>query len=66
MRGEDHHAKVVIDLADAYTGATRAINLRAARLDESGHVVADERTLNVNIPKGLKQGQHSRLAGQGM
>ena len=65
MRGEDHHAKVVIDLADAYTGATRAINLRAARLDESGHVVADERTLNVNIPKGLKEGQHIRLAGQG-
>ncbi len=65
VRGEDHHAKVVIDLADAYTGATRAINLRAARLDESGHVVADERTLNVNIPKGLKEGQHIRLAGQG-
>ena len=65
VRGEDHHAKVVIDLADAYTGATRAINLRAARLDESGHVVADERTLNVNIPKGLKAGQHIRLTGQG-
>ncbi len=65
IRGEDHHAKVVIDLADAYTGATRAINLRAARLDASGHVVTDERTLNVNIPKGLKEGQHIRLAGQG-
>ena len=65
MRGEDHHAKVVIDLADAYHGATRAITLRAARLDESGHVVSDERTLNVNIPKGLKEGQHIRLAGQG-
>lgn len=65
MRGEDHHAKVVIDLADAYNGATRTISLRAARLDESGHVVSDERTLNVNIPKGLKEGQHIRLAGQG-
>lgn len=65
MRGEDHHAKVVIDLADAYTGATRAIKLRAARLDENGHVVNDERTLNVNIPKGLKAGQHIRLSGQG-
>jgi curved DNA-binding protein len=65
MRGDDHHAKVVIDLADAYSGATRAIKLRAARLDESGHVVNDERTLNVSIPKGLKAGQHIRLAGQG-
>ncbi len=65
LRGEDHHAKVVISLLDAYNGATRAITLRAARLDESGHVVSDERTLNVNIPKGLKEGQHIRLAGQG-
>ncbi len=65
MRGDDHHANVVIDLADAYSGATRAIKLRAARLDESGHVVNDERTLNVSIPKGLKAGQHIRLAGQG-
>lgn len=65
MRGEDHHAKVTISLADAYHGATRAITLRAARLDESGHVISDERALNVNIPKGLKEGQHIRLAGQG-
>ena len=65
MRGEDHHAKVEIDLADAYMGTTRMITLRAARLDESGHVVNDERTLNVKIPKGVKSGQHIRLAGQG-
>jgi curved DNA-binding protein len=65
MRGEDHHAKVMIDLADAYLGTTRMITLRAARLDESGHVVNDERTLNVKIPKGVKSGQHIRLAGQG-
>lgn len=65
MRGEDHHAKVEIDLADAYMGTTRMIALRAARLDETGHVVNDERTLNVKIPKGVKGGQHIRLAGQG-
>lgn len=65
MRGEDHHAKVEIDLADAYMGTTRMITLRAARLDELGHVVSDERTLNVKIPKGVKGGQHIRLAGQG-
>lgn len=65
MRGEDHHARVAISLSDAYHGATRAITLRAARLDESGHVISDERTLNVNIPRGLKEGQHIRLAGQG-
>lgn len=64
-RGEDHHAKVLIDLEDAYTGAERSISLRGAELDDSGHVVTKDRTLNVRIPKGVKQGQRIRLAGQG-
>jgi len=65
MRGSDHHARIMIDLADVYEGATRAITLRGARLDDAGHVVADERVLNVRIPKGLAEGQQIRLAGQG-
>jgi curved DNA-binding protein len=65
MRGEDHHARVVIDLADAYQGATRPIALRAARIDDSGRVVTDEHVLNVKIPRGVKEGQHIRLSGQG-
>lgn len=64
-RGEDHHAKIAIDLEDAYTGATRAITLQAPRVDKKGHVQVRERTLNVRIPKGVKQGQRIRLAGQG-
>lgn len=64
-RGEDHHAKVLIDLEDAYTGATRSITLRAPELDQSGHVLTRDRTLNVKIPKGVKQGQKIRLSGQG-
>jgi curved DNA-binding protein len=65
IRGGDHHAKVVIDLADAYHGATRTVALRSARLDASGHVVTDDRTLDVSIPKGVRSGQHIRLRGQG-
>jgi curved DNA-binding protein len=65
MRGGDHHARILIDLADAYHGATRTIALRAAKQDASGHVVTEERALNVRIPKGVKEGQHIRLAGQG-
>ena len=65
MRGEDHHAKVLIDLEDAYNGATRTITLQSPTVDESGHVVTKKRTLNVKIPKGVKQGQQIRLAGQG-
>lgn len=65
MQGEDHHAKVFIDLVDAYRGAEREIDLRAPRVDEQGHVVMREHTLNVLIPAGVKEGQHIRLAGQG-
>ncbi len=65
VRGEDHHAKVTIDLADAFNGATRGITLRSAHFDDSGQPVNDERTLNVKIPKGVSEGQHIRLAGQG-
>ena len=65
FRGEDHHAKIELDLLDAYQGAERAITLRGAHLDDQGHVVSDERTLNVSIPKGVREGQQIRLAGQG-
>lgn len=63
--GEDHHAKVLIDLEDAYQGATRSITLRTPELDSSGHVTTKQRTLSVKIPKGVKQGQRIRLSGQG-
>jgi curved DNA-binding protein len=64
-RGEDHHAKVLIDLRDAINGATRSISLRSPEVDETGHVVLRERTLNVKIPKGVTDGQQIRLRGQG-
>lgn len=64
-QGEDHHAKVQIDLEDAYRGAKRNISLRMPTVDEHGHVVTKERTLSVNIPKGIRAGQTLRLAGQG-
>jgi curved DNA-binding protein len=56
MRGEDIHAAIGIDLRDAYQGATRTISLRAGQ---------QEKTLSVNIPKGVTPGQQLRLAGQG-
>ncbi len=64
-RGEDHHARVQIDLEDAYHGATRSITLQHPELDSSGHVSSRQRTLNVKIPRGVKQGQRIRLTGQG-
>jgi curved DNA-binding protein len=64
-RGEDHHARIFIDLRDAFEGATRSISLRVPEVDEAGHVVLRDRTLNVQIPKGIREGQHIRLKGQG-
>lgn len=64
-RGEDHHAKIVIGLEDAWNGATRQISLRAPRLEADGRVSLGTRTLNVRIPQGVKEGQMIRLAGQG-
>jgi curved DNA-binding protein len=64
-QGQDHHAKVEIDLRDAYGGAKRAITLRVPEVDAGGHVVVKNRTLNVTIPKGVREGQSIRLAGQG-
>ena len=65
MQGEDHHAKVLIDLQDSYRGAQRTISLRMPVFDTSGHATMQERQLEVNIPKGVRQGQHLRLSGQG-
>jgi curved DNA-binding protein len=65
VRGEDHHARVVIDLADSYHGASRSITLQVPEVDQQGRVRARPRTLNVRIPKGIRQGQQIRLAGQG-
>lgn len=64
-QGEDHHAKVQIDIEDAYRGAQRAVSLRVPVMDEQGRVSTTERTLNVTIPKGIHEGQHLRLNGQG-
>ncbi len=65
MRGEDHHAKVLIDLEDSYKGATRTITLRMPELSEDGHITTREHTLNVRIPQGIRPGQQIRLSGQG-
>ncbi len=64
-RGNDHHARVLIDLEDAMNGATRSISLRVPGFDAQGRMRNRERVLKVNIPKGVKQGQHIRLSGQG-
>jgi curved DNA-binding protein len=64
-QGNDTHAKIVIDLEDAYHGASRILTLKHTELDADGRPYLKERTLNVKIPKGIQQGQSIRLQGQG-
>ena len=64
-QGQDRHARVLIELEDTYTGASRSITLRVPDVDAQGRVMTREHTLNVTIPKGIRGGQHLRLAGQG-
>ncbi|MCW5591573.1 MAG: DnaJ domain-containing protein [Burkholderiales bacterium] len=64
-RGEDHHARVLLDIEDAFGGVSRQVSLRVPAVDASGRVSYRERTLNVKIPKGVHAGQVIRLAGQG-
>ncbi|MGB5062408.1 MAG: DnaJ C-terminal domain-containing protein [Candidatus Competibacter sp.] len=63
--GGDHHAKVQIDLQDSYRGGHRSISLRVPKMDANGRTTMQERQLDVTIPKGIRDGQHLRLAGQG-
>jgi len=63
--GGDHHARVQIDLLDAYRGGRRTITLRFPKRDDQGRVGMQDRQLEVNIPRGIREGQHLRLNGQG-
>src|ERR1700749_2137375 len=64
-RGEDHHAKVLLDLDATLAGGARTFPLPAPEIDSEGRIVAKERVLNVQVPKGILPGQTIRLAGQG-
>ena len=63
--GQDHVARVEVDLEDAFRGGTRTIELRTPEMTPDGHVVVKPRTLRVSIPAGVTEGQQIRLAGQG-
>ena len=61
----DHHARVLLDLDASLQGGQRAFTLRVPAVNAEGHVESKERTLNIQIPKGILAGQTIRLPGQG-
>ncbi|MBQ4133181.1 MAG: DnaJ domain-containing protein [Desulfovibrionaceae bacterium] len=57
QRGGDIETNITLNLEDAYRGGKKSITLQG-----SG---GDSRSLEVNIPRGVKPGARIRLAGQG-
>ncbi|WP_299150878.1 DnaJ C-terminal domain-containing protein [uncultured Tateyamaria sp.] len=65
-RGGDSHGRIEITIEESYTGVARTLSLRSPVVEAGGSVTLQERTIAVNVPKGVVEGQHIRLAGQGM
>ena len=63
--GHDQHARVTLDIADAFKGTSRVLTMRVAEMDDSGRLVLKDRSIAVKIPKGVHEGQHIRLKGKG-
>jgi curved DNA-binding protein len=65
QRGEDIDASIKIPIMDAFHGSTRRISFTIQSIGNDGRVATIPKSLNVNIPKGIRSGQKIRLAGQG-
>ena len=65
QKGEDVNASIKVPLTDTFEGSTRRINFELQSVSPDGQVVNKPVSLNVKIPKGIKNGQKIRLAGQG-
>ncbi|HZO23993.1 MAG TPA: DnaJ C-terminal domain-containing protein [Steroidobacteraceae bacterium] len=61
----DHHARVDVDLEEAYSGTTRTLELKRPELKPDGTLELKTHTVRVTIPAGVTEGQLIRLAGQG-
>lgn len=64
-KGRDHHARIDIDLEEAYRGGSRTFDLQRPQLTDEGTLQMRKHTVKVNIPAGITDGQQLRLAGQG-
>jgi curved DNA-binding protein len=63
--GRDHHARVDLELEQAFRGATSTLELKRPELNSDGTLELRTHTVRVTIPPGVAEGQLIRLAGQG-
>jgi curved DNA-binding protein len=64
-KGRDHHARIDIELEEAFAGGTRTFELQRPELTDEGTLTVRKHTVKVTIPPGITDGQQLRLAGQG-
>jgi len=65
VKGRDHHARIDIDLEEAFKGGNRTFELKRPQVDSDGLLQMRKHTVKVTIPPGITQGQQLRLVGQG-
>ena len=63
--GRDHHARIDVELEEAFGGTTRTLDLKRPELKPDGTLELRSHTVRVTIPAGVTDGQLIRLAGQG-
>ena len=64
-QGRDHHARIDLELEEAFGGGTRTLELKRPDMKSDGSLDVRAHTVRVSIPAGVTDGQLIRLAGQG-
>lgn len=63
--GRDLHMKLDLSLDEAFHGCTRTVRVNLPVRESSGRVVEKLKTLQVQVPPGIAQGQKIRMKHQG-
>jgi len=64
-RGSDQEAVLSLTIEEAYNGGKKNLQFTTTELSPQGMPIPSVKTLDINIPKGVLEGQKIRLAGQG-
>jgi curved DNA-binding protein len=63
--GRDHHARIDLELEQAFHGASTTLELKRPEVKPDGTLEVRTHSVRVTIPAGVTEGQLIRLSGQG-